>query len=455
MTQVRALGTTLGLLLVAPSLLRGQNAPPLTTQLHDWGDQVWIEFLDREGGAGGRFSDKGVLRRFDPLIDEEYRLDLLSRDFTLAEDAEWWSHEAGFRWRAGSITKRDLAINAQLKAGVPLSNRWRLGIRIDMQRNPQADRTLVRGVFTREFGRGFGGFINASLEERKPGSDLEVGARWHSRDGSAHAAVSLAALDWLSDFIYVNLHAARNSEIDSTRLYLQQPLAARAVFTLPLGSAVRVAGNGAYVRPSSAEEYYRELTDSGFVQNERMGFGGVLVEWRVFPALRVGGMANYVRSHIDRSRLSPGSPVDEFGLVEQETQVGPMASAALGHHIVLDAMALRVRRTQERDDRTAPAASVDYEDRSWLGHVTLARRVERGFIADVRLLFDTKDIVRGRGQPPGGDASYDPHEWRAAFNIGWRFGDQAAAEVGVGYDLDGDGAGRRFDGLRGRFNLYW
>jgi hypothetical protein len=452
----RGVVASAGIVLAAAASGHAQNAPPLTPWLHQWAEYTWLQILDRNGGDGGRFSERGLLRQFDERIDAEYRLDLVSRDFTLREEAEWRAQPNGVRWRAGSFTKRDMAAVSELKGTAHLGDRWTLGVRADIERSPRNDRAFLRAKVGADLGRGFSAFVESGLDPVKPGSDLETGVAWrHPRRPQMTAGVSVAVLDWFNDFIFINLDAAGASDVDSTLVYDRQPLAARLRFTVPLLRDVRLGAHGSLVRPSRVRTYRGIETDSGFAQEERMGFGGVLVEWRVTSRLRLAGLATYVRSEIDRTRLVPSVPVDAFNLTEAERSSGALMALNVGRATSADLRVLRVRRLEERLHPSDDAPDIDYADAAWVGRVLVTRRPDRGFAADVGVAFDTRGIERGAGELPGAGARVGWAEWRLLANIGWRFGDAASFLVGVGVDLDGDSVGNRFDGMRGRFVARW
>jgi hypothetical protein len=441
---------------LAPLRASAQGAPSAHWFLEEWAERVWLQILDRQGGSGGPFSANGLLLRFDPRIDEEYRLDLLATRFTLGENADWHARNGGFRWRAGSITKRDMATFGEMKASVPVSDRWRFGIRFDLEDHVRADRALVRARFDWSASPRYLAYAEGSLDPRKPGSDLEFGARWLAAPrGGPSAHVGFAVLDWVNDLIYVSLDAAGGGEVESTIVYDRHPLAARGALELPLAQALRLTARAGYVRPSVVRTYAGVLADSGFRQRERMGFAGGLLAWDLSGGVQLSLVATYVEARSERARLSPAVPVDEYSLTERTTEVGGLASARLGGSAYLDVLALKVHQVERRDNRTAPASSVDYADRAWTGEVLVARRPHRGLAAEVGMLFDTRDVVRGAGQVPGGSARVRPHQGRARADIGWRFGEQASFMIGSAVDLDVDGVARRFDGIRGRFLLLW
>lgn len=443
-------------MVLADASAHAQDAPPLTPWLHDWAEYTWLQILDRNGGDGGRFSDRGLLRRFDRRIDAEYRLDLLSRDFTLFEDAEWRARPNGVRWRGGSITKAELAAVTEVKGTAHLSDRWTLGVRADLEHSPQNARAFLRAKFGAELGRGFSAFVESGLDPVKPGSDVEAGMAWrHPRRAQMTAGVSVAVLDWFNDFIFVNLDAAGASEVESTLVYDRQPLAARLRFTVPLLRDVRLGARGSLVRPSRVVTYRGIETDSGFAQVERMGFGGVLVEWRVTSRLRLAGLATYVRSEIDRARLAPSVPVAAFNLTEATRNSGALAALDAGRATSVNVRLMRVHRSEERVFPEGDGPDVDYADAAWVGRLLVTRRPARGFAADAGVAFDTRGIARGAGELPGAGAMVGPAEWRLLANVGWRFGDAASFLLGVGVDLDGDSVGQRFDGMRGRFVARW
>ena len=423
--------------------------------LQEWAEHSWIKILDREGAQGGRLGSEGILQRFHEDIDGEYQLDKIASRFGLAEEFEWYSRPNGFRWWAGSTTARELAIRGELRTAVQVGGNWAMGVRVDLEENTEASRGLVRVSFRRTWNSGVYGFAEGTLDAVKPGSDFEFGAGWQSpRNPNHKATISLAILDWWNDFIYLNLNAAHQGQVDSTLEYVKQPLALRGSVALPVGRSVRFEGYGAVMRPTTILAYAELDPQAGFRQTEQVGYLGGLVEWAVVPTVRVGAFGTYIEASSERYKLSSDVAVDEYKLNERTTQLGGLVMVRLPASLSIEGWVVRGWRPEKRDYLDSSQSDVDYEDRAWSAQLVVGHFPDKGFRGDVGIVFDRRDVVRGAGQIPS-SGGFNQNNYRARFDIGWRFAERAFFLVGWGIDLDGDGVGRYSGGGRGRFAMYW
>ena len=91
-----------------------------------WEENSWLLFLDRNDSFGGRFSEKGILKRFTPLVDSKHQLDVLGSQFNPVEDFYWNSKTNGVRWRGTSATTLTLTSSAEFKTSIDLGGPWKM-----------------------------------------------------------------------------------------------------------------------------------------------------------------------------------------------------------------------------------------------------------------------------------------------------------------------------------------
>lgn len=435
------------------------DSASLHATLSGWSESNWLPYLNRDGAIGGRLSSLGILQRFQEDLDFEYQLDRLTASFALTEDYEWYElHKNGIRWQGGSITKQDLFVGTQFKTVIPIGKSWNAGIRFDQEVNPTTDRNLLRFGFDKSWDSGVFAFAGASLDPLKPDSDVELGVGWRSEaapNPRQEARLTVAVIDWTNNLIYLGLDAGRQPQVDSTLAYRGQPLAFRGSVSSRVGTAVRWEAFGAVATPSTIDQYEGAEQDLGIRQAEEYGFIGGLLEWSARPELRIGGFATHIRAQTERTALSAGLDVDEYRLMEATTNIGAFALLRMGASWHLEAFLVRNWRPEKREFRNSTSPDVDYLDRAWTGQVLARRTAGRGFLADVGLVWDVRDVIRGEGEVPS-SGRLGWHNYRVTAMVGWRFNPNMMFLVGAGLDLDGDDSGKnRFDGLRGRFTAVW
>lgn len=451
------------MLAVLAMLLIGLGAPPSAwaqsdsvarATLRGWAEGAWLQLLDRRGAVGGRLGDGGILQRFHELIDDKYHLDRLTNAFPLWDDYRWYTRTDGVRWRAGSITKRSLEMDAEFKTTVPLGDAWAFAARYNVEDIPTARRSVIRFGFDRKLGRKWVGNVRVHLDPDKSGTDLEAGVDWRGASG-ASLFVGVAMLDAMNDFVYRTLHAVNQPQVDSTLDYERQPFTLRTQAQLPLGTRVRAELYGVYMLPATIRAYEGLSETDGMRQHEWFASAGGLIEWSPGRWVRLGAFANTIWARSERERLSPAAPVDEYDLTEQTTELGAFGIVRLARRWTADAWVRHAWRPERRTYRTGGRANVDFLLRSLNGQLLVTYRAASGFTADAGFGLNRARVPRGDGQVPA-TGSLPATQYRIRYDVGWRMGERFEFLAGAATDIDGDGeAGASFGGARGRFMAFW
>lgn len=452
------------LILAIPSLLastaqvvRGQDTvfEAAHGTLQGWEERVRLAIFDRGGSFFGRLSEKGILQRFNPQMDPEYPLDLISSTSSLGETYEWYRRDNGVRFRAGSISHLRLVQNGDFKATVPLGRSWATHVRFTHDETLEANRNLIRLEFRKEMFEGSGRtFLNGTLKANKPETDLELGFTWRPPRGEI--TVALAALDVFSNFIYQSLEvdpAVADTALDYTSL----PFTARVTLDLDLGRRFRIEAHGLVLTPTTVVAESQSSPGDGFTQDERYAYAGGLLEWAPSARVAFGGFATWVRARLDRSPLQPGGWLEQGDqlddLTEKTWQLGVYGIHALGKRFTGEGWLTRVWRTEDRllFDGEAWWSWSHYEDRTWAGRLNVTYRARSGFRSDLGFDFAAREII-GSDRLPG---AFEATSSRLRLDLGWTFEDRALLVLGAAFDLDAGGDSSKFDGAHGRFVLYW
>ncbi len=424
----------------------------LGATLRGWEDNARLTILDRGGSFHGRTSDRGILQRFTEQLEDEYSLDLISFGFSLSEDYEWYRRREGFRWSGGSINHRFLVQDAEAAGNFALGEAWNFGVLFNLQNTLQADRQAVRVGFGHSWAGGrANAFVISLLTADKPEIDLEVGFKWKAQPGEL--TVAFGALDLFSDLIYQDLGvtAAQAQEVLD---YTAHPYTLRVALELPFARHLRTEVFGLVMSPTEVTVVQQSGDPDGFEQEERYAYAGGLLEWSGSPASAFGLLGTWVRARLGRTPVEGGDPVHAFDLTEENTQLRAYGIQRFGRFLA-EAWIAHIWRLEDRlRPDTTVAASIDYEDRTWAGRVTMTYRARSGFRAEMGVDFVERDVV-GLDRLPG--QFLGRNHSRLRLDVGWRFGRNALFVVGTNLDLDGDRgtATGAFDGAHGRFQVYW
>jgi hypothetical protein len=430
----------------ASAVAQGVACGPRGVTLRGWEEEARISILDREGSSDGRFSERGMLQRFHPLMDAEYRLDLISSGFPLDEECAWYRADSGARFWAGSIDHLRLIQVGQIKARVPLGSSWGARVEHLHEETLQAQRNLLRVGFEHLLADGAGRvFLSGTMIPVKPQSDLELGISW--LPGGREVTVAVAALDVFSDAVYQVLGVGP-ALADTTLDHLSHPFTARILLDLPLHSRLRVEAFGLFLTSTRVRVEPRGEPWSGFEQAEGYAYGGGLLEWTPGGQTALGGLSTWRRGHTERMPVEgelTGS-TEAFELVEETWQVGAFVVHDLSSHLRVRGWLVREGQEERRERVPYPSS---YRERSWLMRADLTYRAAGGFHGELGL-----DTTARSGRGPLPVTPIEPllrSDRRLRGDLGWRFGERALFVLGANLDLD---AGE-FDGGHGRFALYW
>lgn len=424
--------------------------PGAHATLRWWEDQARLAIFDRNGSYFGRTSERGILQRFNPQMDAEYDIDLISFSFALADEYEWYRRGRGARFWTGSMNHLNLIQNAEFVGPVDLGASWGAQIHFTHQQTLQADRNLVRVSLGRDL---LGGrarmFAAGTLKALKPDADVEWGVTWRLGDGQVTTAV--AALDAFSDFIYQTLEVSAALS-DTVLDYLVHPYSLRFSADVPLGESVRVEAYGLLATKAELTVDPQLTAGTGFRQGERYRYLGGLLEWTPSPRTAIGAIATWVRAETDRAPLALGSAADAFRLTEETRQLGGYLIHWLTSRLGVESWVNRLTRPE---DRVFPDSTVRYEDQAWIGRTALLYRARESFRGELSLDYVAREVTRPGPVPSLG--SLGDNNYRLRVDFGWRFGDRALLMLGTNVDLDKDDgtAIGAFDGGHGRFTIYW
>lgn len=423
--------------------------------LRGWEESMRLAIFDRGGSFYGRTSDRGILQRFNTKQDSEYDLDVVSFSFPLTEEYDWYRRSAGARFAAGSIDHLRLIQQAEAKGQIALGASWGADVHLTQEETLRTQRSLARLRLRHELSGGRGQvFMLGTLRHEKPETDIEAGITWASTRGEL--TVAAGALDLFNDVVYQALGVA--AELADTALdYRSHPFTGRLTLDATLGRKVRFEIHALAMTPSRivAESQTRE--GEGFIQDERFGYVGGLIEWVPGRRTALGALTTWVRARLDRAPLANERPEDAVDVTEITRQLGAYAIHHFPRALTLEAWLLRVWRQEDRvrpDQATAP--TIRYNDQAWRGRANVAYRDRSGFRADLGFDVAALAVVGPDRQLPDVAFLEDNH-FRLRFDLGWEFGRRALVMVGTNADLDQDqgGAIGWFDGAHGRFSLYW
>jgi hypothetical protein len=438
------------LVLVLAEPAAGQRAiasrPPLAT-IATWANQVWLVVLDRDGGYFGRLADQGLLQRFNPLMDDEYELDLWTGLFSPAEDARWAAAARGLRAGGTSIShphtvhladwRHQSAVAGPVDFLADYARRGSL--------TEQRDYLRVGARWNGVLDRGLAARVLIGVHFFKPSGDVEfaLSRAWTGAGGSWHLDAGFAFLDAFSNVVFNWLEVSpqeADAQFDygtpryATRLAVQR---ATARYRLEL--------HGGATNRTRAAVTFRASGAPGYTLREHMAFAGALGELRLGRRAGIAAFATVIRAETNRDGVS-GSGV-RLHLRETTTTLGGSGWYALdGGGTGVEADARVVWRPEDR--QSDGAALVQHEDREVLLHLGLARRP---LVSGWQWRVTVSRMDRSAGALA---AQLAERNHRNLMEAGYRFRSGFELMGGVRWDLDRLRGGT-FDGGHLRLMAAW
>lgn len=429
----------------ATSTAAAQDARPEPPRysLAAWSEHAWNRMADRAGGIFGRLAEEGILQRYHPLQDHEYRLDEMTAGFALADEGIWRNTENGFRVWGGSVSNRSYINRAEARLRVPVARRVGAGFRLWQEESLEADRQRVLVTLDVDsLVGGWTGWFGITLELVKPDADLEWGLR-RRIDDRLDLSFAFAVLDAFNDFIFVGL-GVDLAETDIFREYRRQPLAVRFAADWRPAVRWRVEAAGGATNRARLEGDFVADSRAEFDQAERVRYAALLGEWTPRRDLAVGAFARRIEAQARREYAAADSIFD-FDLHEATTTGGAYALYRPSPDWDLEAAVLRTQRRERR--RGADAR--DGRDREWSAWATGSRRLASWLFLSVGYFYDDRAPSSG---VPFADALAATSQ-RLRTDLELRFPSGARLGAGVNWELDSPKETRFFDGAHGRLTV--
>ncbi len=355
------------------------DAPPLAT-LTPWADAVWLALLDRDGSYFGRLSDAGTFQRFNPLMDDEYELDLWTGLFTPLEEAQWTQSDEGVRIAGASINHPFILNSADWRARVPITGAVDFLARFTRRHSlsEQRDYPAV-GVEWREALGAWSLRTVIGMHFFKSSADVEIGVR------RGPLELRVAVLDAFNNLIFAGLGVAPE-ETPAHFEYASPPVAARLAFSTrahPWRLELQVGGS----TRSTVQVSFPSSGDPTYSLAEQVGFAGGLVEVHAASRIALVAFAT-VASATTQRRFPAPSPAD-LSIRERTSGIGARARVALAPALALELDGRVTWRPEAR--RTGTGAIVSHRDREHTGAVTVARRPRVGWLGRLGIAVVDRD----------------------------------------------------------------
>ncbi len=395
---------------------------PPTATLDMWSDQLWLRVLDRSGSVGGRFSDAGILRRFNRRIGRVYTLDRRSPRPELLEDVAFTTAARGVRLSTGSVSRPELQLLLAAKFADSLSRTMQFATRVDVEQSPEADRALVQVGLTRG-ARDRSLSLSATLPPRKGDADLQLTARWSTFSWVAEGTV--AALDVANNYNYPSLAATRAAGLDTmARVPGRQPMVwrGRAQRRLIRGWGAEAHG---MLLPAQRLDIIDVHTRATVRQQDALASGGLLLSHaqrnRWVPTIVL--YATRVHAHTTR-RATDGPTISTRR--EDEFETGLLLSYYVGNGWNTTASIAQVAR------RERVTGVTDHRDRAWAWRARVLTPAIVGLQLGAQLLGEQRS-VRATGVPVAARGALDVQLLRAIPELVYSDGGTTAA-FGMRFD---------------------
>lgn len=450
-------------LLFTPALAQEVEAPTPRTTLEGWVHDLRVAAWDRAGSVGGSYFDRGVFRYRTPRMDHEYDLDMFTSRFTLADDADFYNRENGFRGWAVSVTTLDLPSATQLRATIPLGDHLDFRIDSDLQDDFEARRLALKIGYEVEVAAGHHAGFTHSLARAK--ADMDWGFYYRYRGGSGLVAeAEVTALDGINNIITGQKVSPFNR--DTVRTYRSAPFMFSARVSSPITTGIR--GEAAFGIQTHSEADIRSLNNDSlrFTYEDSFWYAGFLVEGEAWPNhVTTGVVGQFTSSTMMRTAdLASLDPAD-YTTRQPYSRVGAFALGQWGQWRA-ETWLYYDNYTDEQEGTLFGGASVDgpylfEETRTWL-RTEVGAMTAIGLETSLSYQADLRRFPSGEGLDDR-YLGFIPHRpnHRMTLNLSYHFSNLAVFDWGLSFDLDNDhffvdpSSRSRYDGMYFRLRANW
>ena len=460
---VTGLVPSVGVLSASPA--EPDTVRPRYVTLEGWDRRVRLAAWDRSHAVGGLYYDRGVLRRWTREMDHEYDLDNFSIKPTLADDADFYAAENGFRTAAGSITTGSFVVESELTTGVHLIGPLSLDLRFVQQEDLQATRATVQLGYQVDLGKGHQVGLRHSVASLKMDIDAEL--VYQFAHPKLDAELSVGRLDIANNIINEVL-VPSSYHFDTLRVYQTVPYWLAGRLSMPVGP-IRFEAVGGLSPESRADVRSQTVEQARFRYDNAFAYWGGLAEAEVLgPNLVVGAMAS--QSQSDARRRTPPEVIASSNFTTRQTQIrGGVFALAKWKSLRAQAWWMHERVADRQWGSSFAGSTIDKpygieETWDWTRLRLDWRPGTRwGPLVGIEYAAGLRDF------PVEGDMEeiqrevlrffpYGPNR-RATARLGFRFSPNADVQFGISRDLDDDpffpDQDRRYDGIHLRIRAVW
>jgi len=417
-----------------------------------WEENLWLFFLDRNDSFQGRLSEKGILKRFTPLVDSKYQLDVLGSQFNPLDDSRWNETANGVRWRGTSATTLLLTSFAEFKTSVDLGGPWTMNALFNQTTDRGFEGSAIRLQFARTLGRSAKIFSGVHLDPHKAGGDFWIGTEWDK--GPNRVTSQLTILDPLNNFLHVTLDASLHPHGDTTVVYTQQPVAIRLADHLNLNDNLRIEAYAMLMPTARLDISSRKGEHGGFTLGESARYLGGLIEWTPTKRLLLAGSITEVDTDSDRIIKNTLRTNPNQELLEMTREITGFTIFRPNRHWSFSATAVKKTMMEKRTLHQASTSNVDYLLKIKMGKLAVAYSNPNGFITRTSLLHSNSEVPKGVGEM--NVTNYLAGKfYRFLLNLGWEF-DNSSISIGSAYDYQsGQTPSWIWGTASGQFSMYW
>ncbi len=413
--------------------------------LKTWVDQTWYRISDWTGHMDGR---NGLLNRFDPGMDDEYRLDERSYSYSLRDDYVWHNQlDRGIRTWAGSINTLYFFHLLDFRHSFFIKKEkldLTLAFHREHSREANRDRAEIK-LSGRNLGRlKFSPFFSFSPKTEKDDIDFEFGTGCEA--GLFRINGSIVYLDVLSDVVF-QTNGVKDYISTEKRDFLRPWVGFRGM--------IETADPNAFMRGELfcglTTSYRFRVTDTSnalqeYSQSGRAWYSGALVELLPKPCIRVGVTAKGIYSVEDRWYTTPSATRASYHIKEPTIALGTYVMWQVLKRLYMENRFDFITRDEQRTFFEQSGRNVDGDDKEYIFSTFSYYSVNPRLNVIGGYIFDSR-----HSEIPH-NPSLERNNHRLKTGCEYDFSKKAKLVFSMNFDLD---FGGRYDGAAIQFIGTW
>lgn len=432
---------------------------PTSASLMGWEYNMRMLIFDRHNSRLGPFDERGIFQRYLRGMDDEFDLDIFTFRFTPDEDFLFFRSPGAFRSSMGILGNERIMAFSEFRNVLEIAPDHAIILNLTHQDDLHARRAYVDIGYQWNFNEQH----HVGIQHNVTGDKAFLNATVFYQYGNPQTGFlrfDVTAVNYLNNIVFDTLRD-NLSDVDTVRVYDNQPLFFSAAMVSPNVNGFRAEAFAGYQLPTSMKFSSLNILQQEYRQEEWVHYLGGLLEYigeyATFGLIHQREFTKMRRDSVGNSVFNP-----DFGSRQIQNRTGLYVLAG-AEYIRWETWLWLIEASDEQFGDRFDTARIDAfrfaENRVMLRNRFSYIPRHSGIVGGLEYLLDTRNVKRGLEDMRF--LAYRIHDLNARLTLigGYQFHPRARVVAGVGFDVDADfhvqDGGARYDNAFLRMEYRW